>query len=87
MGINYQFLKLFCDRANITYQEFGAMVDSTGLVSWNTIYQVITGRTTPGKKVRRALDRYISRNRKKIEKVLGRSMGVDSVAAEYHEAV
>jgi len=88
--MNYHLLKLYCDRAAITYQEFGAMVDPTGSVSWRMIYAVITGRRNPGKRTRRTLDRFISKNRRKLEKALGQPIitgEVSSTAGACHEAV
>ena len=78
-GISYTDLKTFCDRENITYQEFGAMVSPSGEISWQTVYRAITGRMAPGKRSRRVLDRFIGRNRKRIERALN--------GGEYHQAV
>jgi len=72
MEIAYTDLKTFCDRSNITYQEFGSMVDKEHSVSWCAIYKAISGKSNPGKRTRRVLDRFISSHESDIRAALNK---------------
>ena len=69
--MKYTDLDAYCERECLTYKEFGKLVSPLRTVSWNTIYQVITGKQNPGKRTRKVLDAYIKKNQARIRRVLG----------------
>ena len=66
--MDYTYLKVYCDKANITYREFAEMVG----MKYPTITNIISGRSMAGKKARRTLNAFIQKNKSKIQKTLMR---------------
>ena len=64
--IAYTDLKLYADKANITYTELSVTLG----MNYHTLYNVIRGQFAPGKKTRRKLDAFINAHAEEIQLTL-----------------
>ena len=64
--ISYTDLAIYCDRANIQYNELAQAIG----VNYVTLYRIIKGLANPGKKMKRRINPFIAAHESEIRAAL-----------------